>query len=70
MKKVKVFIPFYDAVDDRLCDVDDVVELSDERIAKIKADNVNMVLVIDDNLEADEESTEKKTTTRSKKENA
>ena len=63
MKKVKVFIPFYDAVDDRLCNVDDVVELSDERIAKIKADNVNMVLVIDDDAE-------KKTTTRSKKEDA
>jgi hypothetical protein len=67
MKKVKVFIPFYDAVDGRLCDVDDVVELSDERIAKIKADNVNMVLVIDDDTETE---AEKKTTTRSKKENA
>ena len=67
MKKVKVLIPFYDAVDDRLCDADDVVELSDERIAKIKADNVNMVLGIDDDTDTE---SEKKTTTRSKKENA
>ena len=46
MKRVKVLIPFTDRVTGKDHTTDDVIEVSDERLAEIKAVNVNMVLVI------------------------
>ena len=66
MKRVKVLIPFHDKSADKDRDVNDVFEVSDERLAEIKAVNINMVLVLGDA----EPKAEKKTTKRSKKENA
>lgn len=46
MKKVEVLIPFHNA-DTKVNQVPgDVIEVSDEKLAKIKAINVNMVLVL------------------------
>ena len=63
MKRVKVLIPFIDGVAGKDHKADDIIEVSDERLAEIKAVNVNMVLVIGDT----EPKTKKKT---AKKENA
>ena len=46
MKRVKVLVPFTDAVIGDIYNVNDEIELSDERIAEIKAVNVNMIEVI------------------------
>lgn len=48
MKRVKVLIPFIDGVAGKDHEADDIIEVSDERLAEIKAVNVNMVLVIGD----------------------
>lgn len=46
MKSVKVLIPFHNA-DTKVDQVPgDVIEVSDEKLAKIQAINVNMVLVL------------------------
>lgn len=46
MKQVKVLIPFTDKVTGVVHKVNDEIELSDERIADIKAVNVNMLEII------------------------
>ena len=46
MKLVKVLIPFNDKVTGAAYKVNDEVELSDERIAEIKAINTNMLVVL------------------------
>ena len=48
MKRVKVLIPFTDRVTGKDHNADDIIEVSDERLAEIKAVNVNMVLVMGD----------------------
>ena len=48
MKRVKVLIPFTDKVTGKDHNTDDIIEVSDERLAEIKAVNVNMVLVLGD----------------------
>lgn len=46
MKRVKVLIPFIDKYTGKDYDVDDVIEVSDERLAEIQSVNINMVLVL------------------------
>lgn len=46
MKLVKVLIPFNDKVTGKTYKTNDEIELSDDRIAEIKAFNINMLLVI------------------------
>ena len=67
MKRVKVLIPFTDKITGEDRETGDIIEVSDERLAEIKAVNVNMVIVI-----GDTEPTPKKKTANSskKKENA
>lgn len=48
MKRVKVLIPFIDKVTGKKHGVDDIIEISDERLTEIKAVNVNMVLLLDE----------------------
>ena len=48
MKRVKVLIPFLDKVTSEFRKADDIFEVSEERLAEIKAVNVNMVLVLDE----------------------
>lgn len=62
MKRVKVLIPFTDKIAGKDRNADDIIEVSDERLAEIKAVNVNMVLVI-----GDVEPKPKKTANSSKK---
>ncbi len=59
MKRVKVLIPFTDKVTGKDHTADDVTEVSDERLAEIKAVNINMVFVLGE--------VEKKTTPKAKK---
>ena len=47
MMRVKVLIPFLDKVTSEFRKADDIIEVSDERLAEIKAVNVNMVEVVD-----------------------
>ena len=46
MIKVKVLIPFTDRITDKHYVADDIIEVSNERLAEILAVNVNMVLVL------------------------
>lgn len=46
MKLVKVHIPFTDKVTGKLHGVNEELELSEERIAEIKAISVNMIEVL------------------------
>ena len=46
MRQVKVLIPFTDKVTGKDHKANDIIEVSDQRLAEIKAVNVNMVLVI------------------------
>ncbi len=46
MMKVKVLIPFVDKATGEIRNADDIIEVSEERLAEIKAVNVNMVLVL------------------------
>lgn len=46
MMKVKVLIPFVDKVTGEKHKADDIIEVSEERLAEIKAVSINMVLVI------------------------
>lgn len=48
MKLVKVLIPFNDKATGKVHKVNEEIELSEERIAEIKAFNINMLLVIGD----------------------
>jgi hypothetical protein len=67
MKRVKVLIPFQDKVTGKDHSADDVIEVSDERLAEIKAVNVNMVLVIG---EVEPKPKKKAASSSKKKENA
>lgn len=46
MKRVKVLIPFHSKALNKDLVTDDVIEISDEQLASIRAVNVNMVLVL------------------------
>ncbi len=46
MKLVKVLVPFTDKVTGKAYNVNDDIELTDERIAEIKAVSVNMIMVL------------------------
>ena len=48
MKRVKVLIPFHNKDTNVDQVAGDIIEVSDERLASIKAINVNMVLVLED----------------------
>lgn len=52
MKRVRVLIPFTDKVTGEVCVGNAEIELSDMRIAEIKAVNVNMIEVIGEVEEA------------------
>lgn len=67
MKRVKVLIPFTDKVTGKDHEADDIIEVSDERLAEIKTVNVNMVLVIG---EVEPKVKKKAATCSKKKENA
>ena len=64
MKRVKVLIPFLDKVTGKDHNADDIIEVSEERLAEIKAVNVNMVLVLGD---AEQPKPKKKATSSTKK---
>lgn len=61
MKLVKVLIPFTDKVTGELHKADSEIELSEERIAEIKAVNANMVSVIGEVQEKPKKTSRKKT---------
>jgi hypothetical protein len=48
MKRVKVLIPFHSQATNKDHVKDDVIEVTDEQLANIRAINVNMVLVLGD----------------------
>lgn len=52
MKRVKVLVPFTDKVTGEVYNADAEILLSDERIAEIKAVNVNMIEVVGEVEEA------------------
>lgn len=57
MKRVKVLIPFVDKATGTAYKANDEIELSDERVAEVKAVNPNMLLVL-----GEKPKTTKKTT--------
>lgn len=62
MKRVEVLIPFHNA-DTKVDQVaGDVIEVSEEKLAKIRAINVNMVLVLGDAEKEVKKPRAKKTT--------
>lgn len=67
MKRVKVLIPFTDRITGKDHIADDIIEVSDERLAEIKAVNVNMVLETGD---ANPKQKKKTANSSKKKENA
>ena len=48
MKRVRVLIPFHSSATNKDHKVDDIIEVTDEQLANIRAVNVNMVLVLGD----------------------
>jgi hypothetical protein len=48
MKRVRVLIPFHSRATNKDLEVDDIIEVTDEQLANIRAVNVNMVLVLGD----------------------
>lgn len=60
MKRVRVLVPFTDAVIGDIYKKNAEIELSDERIAEIKAVNVNMIEVIGEVEEKPKKATKKK----------
>lgn len=48
MIKAKVLLPFYSKATGNYQEPDDVIEVTEEQLAAIKAVNVNMVLVLGD----------------------
>lgn len=48
MKRVRVLIPFHSMATNKDHKVDDIIEVTDEQLANIRAVNVNMVLVLGD----------------------
>ena len=48
MKRVRVLIPFHSRATNKDHKVDDIIEVTDEQLANIRAVNVNMVLVLGD----------------------
>ena len=53
MKRVEVLIPFHMAATDTDHVCGDIIEVSEEQLAKIRAINVNMVSVLGDAEEAE-----------------
>ena len=47
MKQVKVLIPFHRLETDTDCEVNDIIEVSEEEFARIRKVNINMVLEIE-----------------------
>lgn len=69
MKTVRVLIPFTDRVTGEIHNENDVIQLSDERIAEIRIVNTNMVLVMGESAKtAKEEAAEPVKRPRKKKE--
>lgn len=66
MKKVEVLIPFHNKDTKKDQVVGDVIEVSEERLAEIRAINVNMVQVLGDVEEVKKPKTTKKTTKTTK----
>ena len=48
MNRVKVLVPFHSKATGEYQVPDDVIEVTDEELAEIRAVNVNMVLVLDE----------------------
>lgn len=48
MKRVRVLIPFHSRATNKDQKVNDIIEVTDEQLADIRAVNVNMVLVLGD----------------------
>lgn len=48
MKRVRVLIPFHSKATNKDQKVNDIIEVTDEQLANIRAVNVNMVLVLGD----------------------
>lgn len=48
MKRVKVLLPFYCKATGEYQEPDDIIEVTEEQLAKIRSINVNMVLVLGD----------------------
>ena len=70
MKRVKVLVPFTDRVTKELRKANDDIEMTEERIAEVRAVSVNMILVLGEAEETQKETTEetpKKKSTRKKK---
>ena len=59
MKQVKVLIPFHRKETDTDCVPNDIIEVSEQELARIRGVNVNMVLVLEE-VETTEEDTEGK----------
>ena len=71
MKRVRVLVPFTDRVSGKPYKKDDEIDLTEERIAEVKAVSVNMILVLGDSetqKEVSEEEPKKKTTRKKKAE--
>ena len=66
MKKVEVLIPFHNKDTKKDQVVGDVIEVSEEKLAKIREINVNMVQVLGDVEEVKKPKTTKKTTRTTK----
>jgi hypothetical protein len=64
MIKVKVLLPFYSKATGNYQEPDDVIEVTEEQLAAIKAVNVNMVLVLGD---AEEKPKARKTKAKAEK---
>jgi len=61
MKRVKVLIPFMDKEAKKLHKVNDVFEITEERLAEVRTVNVNMVEVLGEVTEEVPEETTKET---------
>ena len=48
MKRCKVLIPFHMKATDTFCNIGDVIEVSEEQLAKIQSIGKNMVEVLED----------------------
>ena len=68
MKRVKVLVPFTDRVTKELRKANDEIEMTEERIAEVRAVSVNMILVLGEAEETKEETPKKKSTRKKKAE--
>lgn len=48
MKRVQVLIPFHRLETDKDCEVNDIIEVSEEELARIRKVNINMVLELEE----------------------